>query len=84
MIAKLEAGIEIVTIGGIYGTIVQVGEKRIRIRVADGSELEIAPRSISALAAPSEPDEIEALQAAGVEESEDSTPVSGDDRDTDA
>ncbi len=46
MLAGLKPGSEIVTIGGIYGTIVEVGE-RVRLRVADGSEIEIAPQAVS-------------------------------------
>lgn len=45
MVSALVAGMEIVTIGGIFGTVVDVGE-RIRIRVADGTELEIAPSAV--------------------------------------
>ena len=45
MLALLEPGDEIVTAGGIYGTSSTVGE-RVRMRVADGSELEIAPAAI--------------------------------------
>lgn len=46
MLNALEPGVEIVTIGGIYGTIVEAGEERLRIRVADGSEFEIARRAV--------------------------------------
>lgn len=46
MLSALEPGVEIVTIGGIYGTIIEVGEERLLIRVADGSELEIARRAV--------------------------------------
>jgi len=45
MIASLEPGAEIVTVGGIYGTVIEVGE-RIRIRVVDGSEFEVAKQAI--------------------------------------
>lgn len=46
MLSHLEPGAEIVTIGGIFGTIVELGEERIRIAVVDGSELEIARQSV--------------------------------------
>ncbi|NTW29054.1 MAG: preprotein translocase subunit YajC [Coriobacteriia bacterium] len=49
MVSSLQPGVEIVTIGGIYGTIVAVGDTRIRVRVADGSELEIAKRAIGSV-----------------------------------
>lgn len=49
MIASLKVGDEIVTIGGIFATIVDVGE-RIRVRVADGTELELAKQAIGQVA----------------------------------
>jgi preprotein translocase subunit YajC len=45
MVEALAVGDEIVTIGGLYATVVWVGE-RIRVRVADGSEVEIAPVAV--------------------------------------
>lgn len=53
MVSKLEPGVEIVTIGGIYATIVATGE-RIRVRVADGTELEIAPQAVGRVLASGE------------------------------
>ena len=49
MLSKLEVGTEIITIGGIYGTIVELGDERARVRVADGSEFEIARRAVSSV-----------------------------------
>ena len=68
MITKLEPGTEIVTIGGIYGTIVEMGDERVRIRVADGAELEIARRAVSSIVPPSEIEELEALEGSGDDE----------------
>jgi preprotein translocase subunit YajC len=65
MISKLEPGTEIVTIGGIYGTLVDVGEDRLRMRVADGSEIEIARRAVGSIVPPTEIEELEALEAEG-------------------
>jgi len=45
MIANIKPGDEIITIGGIYATVVSVGD-RIRVAVADGSELELATMAI--------------------------------------
>ena len=67
MISKLEPGTEIVTIGGIYGTLVAVGEDRLRLRVADGSEIEIARRAVGSVVPPTEIEELEALEAEGSE-----------------
>jgi preprotein translocase subunit YajC len=51
MLAELAPGMQIVTIGGIYATVVEVGE-RVRVRVVDGSELEIAKAGISRVVEP--------------------------------
>lgn len=51
MIASLEPGDSIVTIGGIFATIISVTEDRLRVEVADGSQLEIAPRAVGDLIA---------------------------------
>jgi preprotein translocase subunit YajC len=47
MIAGLAPGDSIVTIGGIFATVIAVADDRLRVAVADGSELEIAPRAVS-------------------------------------
>jgi preprotein translocase subunit YajC len=47
LMKTLVPGAEILTIGGIYGTIVSVDEDRVRIAVADGSELVMAKRAIA-------------------------------------
>lgn len=48
MLDALAVGDEVVTIGGIYGTVVALGE-RVRIRVADGSEFEIAVPAVASV-----------------------------------
>lgn len=45
MIAAIQAGDEIVTVGGIFATVIEAGE-RIRVSTVDGSELEIAPQAV--------------------------------------
>jgi len=52
MLSQLEVGAEIVTIGGIFGTIVELGEDRVRIAVVDGSQLEIARQAIRTVVEP--------------------------------
>jgi len=54
MLTALAPGVEIVTIGGIFGTIVEVGDERLRLRVADGSELEISRRAVGSVVPPVE------------------------------
>lgn len=46
LMSSLKPGAEIQTIGGIFGTIVSMDGDRALIRVADGSEFEIAKRAI--------------------------------------
>ena len=86
MIAKLEQGTEIITVGGIYGTIVELAEERIRIRVADGSEFEIARRAVNGVVPPSEIEELEALEATGggPDDAAEATPIAGESTGDDA
>ncbi|HET6351981.1 MAG TPA: preprotein translocase subunit YajC [Coriobacteriia bacterium] len=51
MLSELKAGDEIVTIGGIFGTVVDAGD-RIRVRTVGGTEFEIAPQAIANVVAP--------------------------------
>jgi preprotein translocase subunit YajC len=53
MLSELAPGMQIVTIGGIFATVVEVGE-RVRVRVVDGSELEMAKAGISRVVEPAE------------------------------
>ncbi|PKQ16157.1 MAG: preprotein translocase subunit YajC [Actinobacteria bacterium HGW-Actinobacteria-7] len=46
MLSELTPGTSIVTVGGIFATVVEVGA-RVRVRVFDGSVLEIAKNAIS-------------------------------------
>lgn len=44
-ISALKPGDEIVTIGGIFATIVETGD-RLRVRLLDGTELELVPQAV--------------------------------------
>jgi len=59
MLASLEVGTEIMTVGGIYATIVEIEDDRLRVRVADGSEFEIAMRAVGSVVTPAGEDEAE-------------------------
>lgn len=50
MISALKPGDEVVTIGGIYGTVVEVGD-RVTIKTSGGSEMEVAKQALSQLVA---------------------------------
>lgn len=56
LVASLEPGTEIMTIGGIYATIVSVEDDRVLVEVADGSQLEIAKRAVATMIAPADED----------------------------
>jgi len=73
MLSAIKPGDEIVTIGGIFGTVVDVDE-RIRVRVYDGGEIEVARQAIGQVipadeqAALDEPSDEEAAETTGEEE----------------
>lgn len=43
----LKEGDAVVTIGGIYGTITAISEKRVKLKVAEGVEIEMARNAVS-------------------------------------
>lgn len=45
MVARIRAGDEIVTVGGIFGTVVEVGD-RLVVSTLDGSRFELAPAAV--------------------------------------
>lgn len=47
MLSSLKVGNEIVTIGGIYGNIVKLGEHKVIIKIADNVEVEVARTAVS-------------------------------------
>lgn len=60
MFASLEVGDEVVTAGGIFGTITAVDEDEVRVEIAPELQVRVARRAIGAvLSPPGEPDEAE-------------------------
>ena len=47
LLQSLEVGKEIVTAGGLYGTITALEDEEARVRIADGVEVRIAKRAIA-------------------------------------
>ncbi len=47
MLAALKVGSRVVTIGGIYGTIVSLTDEIVKLKIADKVEIEVARGSIS-------------------------------------
>ena len=50
MLGSLKVGVEIVTIGGIYGTITELAEDFVKIQVAENVEIKISRIAIGSLA----------------------------------
>jgi preprotein translocase subunit YajC len=60
LLASLEVGKEIVTAGGLYGTITALDEDEARVKIADGVEVRVAKRAIAGvLSEDEEPQELE-------------------------
>ncbi len=49
MLSSLKVGSRVITIGGIYGTIVSLTDEIVRLKVADNVEIEMARGSINGL-----------------------------------
>ena len=83
LVSRLEPGAEILTIGGLYGTIAAIDGDRVRIVVADGSEMEFARNAIAQLIEPSAEDTDDAAEDAG-EAADDADAASPADQPADA
>ena len=60
LLGSLEVGKEVVTAGGLYGTITALEDDEARVRIADGVEVRIAKRAIAGvLSEDEEPDQLE-------------------------
>jgi len=57
LVAALEVGDEVVTAGGIYGTIVALGDEAATVEIAPGTEVRVAKRALVGLAGPDEEEE---------------------------
>lgn len=47
LLQSLDVGKEIVTAGGLYGTVTAVEDDEVRVRIADGVEVRIAKRAVA-------------------------------------
>jgi preprotein translocase subunit YajC len=55
LVARLQPGARIVTIGGIHGTVVEVGDI-VRVRTVDGSEFELSKQAVAQVLPAADPD----------------------------
>jgi preprotein translocase subunit YajC len=58
MLSKLAPGDEVITVGGIYGDVIEVHEDRVVLEIAEDVQVEVTRRAISNIVPP-EPEEIE-------------------------
>ena len=49
MLAALQVGVEVVTIGGIYGTITALDEDSLQLKIAEGVEIKISRQAVNML-----------------------------------
>ena len=60
MINSLQVGKEIVTAGGLYGTVTALEDDEVRLEIADGIEVRIAKRAVAGVVSEEEePDELD-------------------------
>lgn len=55
LIASLEVGDEVITAGGIFGTILEISDTDLQVQVADGIVLKFAREAVSARPGPAAP-----------------------------
>ena len=58
LIDSLAVGQEIVTAGGLYGTITALEDDEARVEIADGIEVRVAKRAIAGVLTEEDPDEL--------------------------
>ena len=73
MIDSLRVGQEIVTAGGLYGTVTEVVDDEVRVEIADDIEVRIAKRAVAAIVTEEEEEELE--EPDGAEPAEEETPA---------
>jgi preprotein translocase subunit YajC len=67
LLDSLSVGQEVVTAGGLYGTITALEEDEARVEIADGVEVRVAKRAIAGvLSGDQEPEQLEEESAANL------------------
>ena len=59
LVSEVEVGDEIVTAGGLYGTVTELGDDEVRVEIAPGLEVRLARRAIAGVITEPEEDEEE-------------------------
>jgi preprotein translocase subunit YajC len=73
MINSLEVGKEIVTAGGLYGTVTALEGDEVRMEIADGIEVRIAKRAVAAIVSEDEDEDEEPDELEEADDQEDET-----------
>jgi len=76
---SLQTGAEIVTAGGLYGTITEVDEDDVYVEIADGVEVRVAKRAVAGVITDDEDDEDEEGDEEEIEDDEGPDEVEGPD-----
>ena len=63
MLAAVEVGDEIVTAGGLYGTVTALEDDDVRLEIAPGIEVRIARRAVAGVVSDKEEEQPEELEA---------------------
>lgn len=74
MLANLKPGDEVITIGGIYGDVVEVEEDKVVLEIAEDVHIEVTRRAISSIIQEPPPDEPEESEEEESDESEETEP----------
>jgi preprotein translocase subunit YajC len=70
LVNALEVGREIVTAGGLYGTVTAIEGDEVRLQIADGVEVRVAKRAVAGIIPSEEEEEPEEPESAEHEEEE--------------
>jgi len=71
MLSELRVGDEVLTAGGIFGTVSRLDEDEVTVEIAPKTEVRVARRAIAAVTSEPEPGETAGETADGEEEAED-------------
>jgi preprotein translocase subunit YajC len=72
MLNSLKPGDEVITVGGIYGDVVEVEDDRVALEIAEDVEIEVSKRAIASIVPPEEPEEpADEAEASAAEEETD-------------
>jgi preprotein translocase subunit YajC len=77
LVARLEVGDDIITAGGIYGTILEVSDTSLLVQIAPGVEITLAREAVSGIQVPPAPESDELDLRSGPDASD---PEVGDSR----